>query len=99
MDHGDGDGDGCNIPKVIPFSCLQDTGVFQGMNGSVTRPLEKITLLVTFGDPENFHTEEIICDIADTLLPYNGILGRSALAKFRAVSLFAYNVMKIWRGA
>ena len=39
-----------------------------------------------FGDPENFRTEEIVFDIADTPLPYNDILGRPALAKFMAVS-------------
>ena len=59
------------------------------------RPLGKITLPVTFGDPDNFRTEEIVFNIADTLLPYNGILGRPALAKFMAVSHFAYNMMKI----
>jgi hypothetical protein len=69
--------------------------VFQGVNGSVTRPLGKITLPVTFGDSKNFRTEEIVFDIADTPLPYNGILGRPALAKFMAVSHFAYNMLKI----
>ena len=49
----------------------------------------------TFGYPENFRTEEIVFDIADTPLPYNGILGRPALVKFMAVSHFAYNMMKI----
>ena len=60
-----------------------------------TRPLGKISLPVTFGGPENFRIEEIVFDIADTPLPYNGILGRPALAKFMAVSHFAYNMMKI----
>jgi hypothetical protein len=48
----------------IPLSRLLDTGVFQGVNGSITRPLGKITLPVTLGDPENFRTEEIVFDIA-----------------------------------
>ena len=65
------------------------------MNGSVTQPLGKITLPVTFGDSKNFRTEEIVFDIANTPLPYNGILGRPALAKFMAVSHFAYNMLKI----
>ena len=34
-------------------------------------------------------------DVADTPLPYNDILGRPALAKFMAVSHFAYNMMKM----
>ena len=49
----------------------------------------------TGGGPENFRTEEIVFDIADTSLPYNSILGQPALAKFMAVSHFAYNMMKI----
>ena len=46
-------------------------------------------------DPKNFRTVEIVFNIADTPLPYNGILGRPALAKFMVVSHFAYNMMKI----
>ena len=69
--------------------------MFQGVNRNITRHLGKITLPVTFGGPENFRTEEIVFDITDTSLPYNGILGRPVLAKFMAVSHFAYNMMKI----
>ena len=65
------------------------------MNGKVTRPLGKITLPVTFRDQKNFRTETIVFDVADTPLPYNGILGRPALAKFMAVSHFAYDMMKM----
>ena len=65
------------------------------MNGNITRPLGKISLPVTFRGPENFCTEDIVFDIADTPLPYIGILGRPALAKFMAVSHFAYNMLKI----
>ena len=57
--------------------------------------LGKITLPVTFGDQKNFRKETIMFDIADTPLPYNGILGRPALAKFMAVFHFAYNMMKM----
>ena len=34
----------------IPLSRLQDMGVFQGVNGNITRLLGKIALPVTFGD-------------------------------------------------
>ena len=34
-------------------------------------------------------------DVTDMPLPYNDILGRPALAKFMAVSHFAYNMMKM----
>ena len=69
--------------------------MFQGVNGNITWPLGKISLSVTFGGPENFHTEEIVFDIAGTPLPYNSMLGRPALAKFITVSHFTYNMMKI----
>ena len=65
------------------------------MNENVTRPLGKISLPVTFGDQKNFRTETIVFDVADTPLPYNGILGHQDLAKFMAVSHFAYNMMKM----
>ena len=65
------------------------------MNENASRPLGKISLPVTFGDQKNLRTETIIFDVADRPLPYNGILGRPALAKFMAVSHFAYNMMKM----
>ena len=58
--------------------------MFQSVKANVTCPLGKISLLVTFGDQKNFRMETIVFDVADTPLPYNGILGRPALAKFMA---------------
>jgi len=37
----------------------------------------------------------IVFDVAEIPLPYNGILGRPALAKFMAVSHYAYNTLKM----
>ena len=34
-------------------------------------------------------------DVVDLPLPYNGILGHSALAKFMAASHYAYNTLKM----
>ena len=34
-------------------------------------------------------------DVVDLPLPYNGILGRPALAKFMAASHYAYNTLKM----
>ena len=81
----------------IPHSRLSPTGAFQGVNHGVTQPLGQITLPVTFGDRNNFRTENIAFGVADTPLPYNGILGRPALTKFMAASHYAYNVLKIPR--
>jgi hypothetical protein len=36
-----------------------------------------------------------VFDVVDLPLPYNGILGRPALAKFMAASHYAYNTLKM----
>ena len=43
----------------------------------------------------NFRTERVTFDVADFPLPYNGILGPPALAKFMAASHYAYNILKM----
>ena len=50
---------------------------------------------MTFGTKENYRTENIVFDVVDIAMPYNGILGRPALAKFMAVVHHAYNSLKI----
>ena len=79
----------------IPDSELEETGTFQGINPGRSKPKGKITLPVTFGSKLNFRTERVTFDVADFPLPYNGILGRPALAKFMAASHYAYNVLKM----
>ena len=68
---------------------------FHGVNPGATQPLGKVVLPVTFGTRENYRTENIMFDVADIPLPYNGILGRPALAKFMAVTHYAYNMLKM----
>ena len=79
----------------IPDSELEETDTFQGINPGRSKPKGKITLPVTFGSELNFRTERVTFDVADFPLPYNGILGRPALAKFMAASHYAYNVLKM----
>ena len=43
----------------------------------------------------NYRTKRIVFYVAETPLPYNGILGRPALAKFMAASHYAYNTLKM----
>ena len=43
----------------------------------------------------NYRTEKIVFDVVMLPLPYNGMLGRPALAKFMAASHYAYNIMKM----
>ena len=50
---------------------------------------------MTFGGELNYRTEKIVFDVVDLPLPYNGILGRPALAKFMAASHYAYNTLKM----
>ena len=54
---------------------------FLGVNPGSTKPWCKIELPVTFGAKDNYRTKNIIFDVADIALPYNGIIGRPALAK------------------
>jgi hypothetical protein len=54
-----------------------------------------ISLPVTFGTPENFHTESVLFDIAKVGLPFNAILGRSALYQFMAIAYYGYLVLKM----
>jgi hypothetical protein len=79
----------------IPDGELEETGTFQGVNPGRSKPKGKITLPVTFGGELNYRTEKVTFDVADIPLPYNGILGRPALAKFMAASHHAYNVLKM----
>src|SRR4051812_14033517 len=79
----------------VPESELKETGTFQGINPGRSKPKGKITLPVTFGSELNFRTERITFDVADFPLPYNGVLGRPALAKFMAASHYAYNMLKM----
>ena len=72
-------------------------GTFQGVNPGRSQPKGKVTLPVTFGGELNYRTERIVFDVADIPLPYNGILGRPALAKFMAASHYAYNTLKMPR--
>ena len=79
----------------IPDGDLEETGTFQGVNLGRSQPKGKITLSVTFGGELNYRTEKIVFDVAKVPLPYNGILGRLALAKFMAAAHYAYNTLKM----
>ena len=50
---------------------------------------------MTFGGELNYRTEKVVFDLVEHPLPYNGILGRPALAKFMAASHDAYNTLKM----
>ena len=79
----------------IPDGDLEETGTYQGVNPGRSQPKGKVTLPVTFGGELNYRTERITFDVAEIPLPYNGILGHPALAKFMAASHYAYNMLKM----
>jgi hypothetical protein len=79
----------------IPDGDLQETGTFQGVNPGRSQPTGKISLPVTFGTKLSYRTEKVVFDVIKIPLPYNGILGRPALAKFMAASHYAYNTLKM----
>jgi hypothetical protein len=58
-------------------------------------PHDCISRLVTFRMPENFFTESILFDVVEVNLPFNAILGRSALYQFMAVTHYEYLVLKM----
>ena len=74
---------------------LEVTGTFQGVSPGRSRPKGKIMLHVTFGGELIYQTKRVVFDVVDLPLPYNGILGRPALAKFMAASNYAYNTLKM----
>ena len=79
----------------IPNGDLEETDTFQGVNLGRSQPKGKVTLPVTFGGELNYRTKRIVFDVAEIPLPYNGILGCPALAKFMAASHYAYNTLKM----
>ena len=58
-------------------------------------PLGSITLPVTFGTEENFHTENVQFDVAEVNLPFNAIIGRPTLYRFMAIAHYGYLVLKM----
>ena len=79
----------------IPDGDLEETGTFHGVNLGRSQPKGKVTLAVTFGGELNHRMERIVFDVSEIPLPYNGMLGRPALAKFMATSHYAYNTLKM----
>nr|CAD40563.2 OSJNBa0069D17.16 [Oryza sativa Japonica Group]CAE04584.2 OSJNBb0006N15.1 [Oryza sativa Japonica Group] len=60
-------------------------------------PLGQITMPVTFGTGENFHTDNVCFEVADFETAYHAMLGRPALAKFMAIPHYTYMMMKMPR--
>jgi hypothetical protein len=96
------DGAGLNVISHAAFKQLQISGSRLGPSLPFSRvgpqpvyPLGSIALPVTFGTEENFRTENIVFDVAEVNLPFNAIIGRSALYRFMAIAHYGYLVLKM----
>jgi len=78
-------------------SLLTPTNVpFYGIvPGKAAMPLEQITLLVMFGNPNNFLMEFIKFEVADFESSYHAIFDQPALAKFMAIPHYPYLFLKM----
>ena len=78
-------------------SLLTPTNVpFYGIvPGKAAMPLELITLLVMFGNPNNFLMEFIKFEVADFESSYHAIFDQPALAKFMAIPHYPYLLLKM----
>ena len=63
--------------------------------GTLAIPLGQITMPVTLGTRENFRTDNISFEVANFKTTYHAIFGRPAFAKFMAVPLYTYMVLKL----
>jgi hypothetical protein len=79
----------------IPGSRLGPSCPFFGVGPQPVYPLGSIALPVTFGTEENFRTENVLFDVAEVNLPFNAIIGRSALYRFMAIAHYGYLVLNM----
>jgi hypothetical protein len=69
---------------------------FHGIDpGTIATPVSQITLPITFGTRENFHTENLHFEVANFEMAYNSFLGRPALSKLMVIPHYIYLVLKM----
>jgi hypothetical protein len=81
----------------LPRSLLGPSwATFHGIVPSIAvPPISQITLPITFGTQENFHTETLQFEVTNFETVYNAFLGCLTLSKFMAISYYAYLVLKM----
>jgi hypothetical protein len=77
------------------MSRLSPSRPFLGVGPSSIIPRSSISLPVTFRTPKNYRTESAVFGVVEVNLPFNTIIGRSALYQFMAVSHYRYLVLKM----
>ena len=72
---------------IDPSRISQSNTTFKGViPGVEARCTGSLVLEVVFGSPDNFQSEELIFKIAPFRSGYHAVLGRTAFARFNAVS-------------
>jgi hypothetical protein len=79
----------------IPMSKLATSHPFSGVGLVSVMSHGSISLPVTFGMPENYHTEIVLFNAMEVNLPFNTILGRLTLYQFMVVTHYGYLVLKM----
>jgi hypothetical protein len=79
----------------IPESKLTPSRPFFGVGPEPVYPVGTISLPVTFGMEDNFHTENVQFEVEEVNLPFNAIVGRPALYRFMAVAHYGYLVLEM----
>jgi hypothetical protein len=67
----------------------------QGFGGKPIKPVEKVSLPVSFGDLDNARTKTFTFDVVDMYHPYLAIFDRGFMNKFDAVIRHQFLCMKI----
>jgi hypothetical protein len=79
----------------IPMSRLSPSCPFSGVGPCSIIPHSSISLPLSFEMPENYHTESVIFNVADVNLPFDTIIGRSAMYQFMAITHYGFLVLKM----
>jgi hypothetical protein len=77
------------------MSRLSPSHPFFGAGPGSIIPFSSISLLITFGMPENYCMESILFDVVEVNLPFNAIIGRPTLYQFMVVTHYGYLVLKM----
>jgi hypothetical protein len=77
------------------MSKLTPSRSFLGVGMSSIIPCSSISLLMTFGSPENYRTESVAFNIAEVNLPFNTILGSLTLYQFMVIAHYGYLILKM----
>jgi hypothetical protein len=83
---------GLDITKMLTPSKAPFYGI---VPVNAATPLNSVVLPVTFGTKDNYRTEYVKFEVVDFESSYHTILGRSALAKFMAISHYVYLLLKM----